>query len=287
MSTLIGLTPGEPGWSALDLGKVLARAAGESLVVTVVVPAPWPPAPDQADREYRALQERSAQEALDEARSHIGSDLQAELQVRHAHSVPAGLLEAAHTAGVTRIVLGSSASGLGNRVSLGGVAARILHSCALPVALAPLGYAAPSGGITRITVGFGRADTDSDLLTTAAGLSRSWGAPLRVACFAVRPFALGGTIEPQAEELVVGEWADSLQDDIAAALDSAPDAQPPEVVMGQGGTWEQAMADIGWHAGEVLMIGSTHSAISRVFLGSHAAKIVRNAAVPVILLPRG
>ena len=287
MSTLVGLTPGEPGWSALDLGGVLARAAGETLVVAVVVAAPWPPAPDQADREFRALQEQVAQEALEEARVRIGPDLKAEFQVRHAQSVPAGLLEAAHTAGVARIVLGSSASGLGNRVSLGGVAARILHSCALPVALAPREYAAPAGGITRITVGFGRADTDSDLLTTAAALSQAWDVSLRVACFAVRPFALGGTIEPQAEELVVGEWAHRLQDDIAAALKTASSAQPPEVVLGQGGPWEQAINDIGWLLGDVLVIGSTHSAISRVFLGSHAAKIVRNAPVPVVLLPRG
>jgi nucleotide-binding universal stress UspA family protein len=36
----------------------------------------------------------------------------------------------------------------------------------------------------------------------------------------------------------------------------------------------------------VLAVGTSSSAVSRFFLGSHASKIVRNAPVPVFLLPR-
>ena len=43
---------------------------------------------------------------------------------------------------------------------------------------------------------------------------------------------------------------------------------------------------LSWRDGEILAVGSSSSAISRFFLGSHASKIVRNSPVPVFLMPR-
>jgi nucleotide-binding universal stress UspA family protein len=189
------------------------------------------------------------------------------------------------------VALGSSSAGVLGVVSLGGVAQRILHSADIPVTLAPRGFdtGTTNARITRITVAFGRADKDSDLLATAATAAAGMGAALRVACFAVRPLtAAAGSIEPSAEDLVVDEWAARLESDVRQALlaDAGGAPAPVDVVVGRGGTWADAVTDVPWGTGEVLAVGTSSSAVSRFFLGSHASKIVRNSPVPVYLWPR-
>jgi nucleotide-binding universal stress UspA family protein len=106
-----------------------------------------------------------------------------------------------------------------------------------------------------------------------------------------------GAVEPGNEQLVVGQWMKRLEDDIAAAL-AAATYQPQhaegqtatvtrvETVLGQGGSWAEALHDVAWNDGDLLVVGTSTGPFSRFFLGSHAAKIVRNSPVPVMLLPR-
>jgi len=223
MTTVIGLAPNERGAAAVHLGSMLARSVSDDVVVVTVVPTPWPPNPYRVDAEYLAHLEQAAEEALAGAGARIGPDLSVELVTHHARSVSSGLLDVARDRGATLVALGSSAAGLRGLVSLGGVAERILHSTDIPVTLAPQGFDTGTvfARVTRITVAFGRADRDSDLLRTAASVAGDIGATLRVACFAVRPLtAAAGTIEPGAEDLVVQEWATQLEGDIRQALSS-------------------------------------------------------------------
>lgn len=287
MTILIGLTPDEHGMAALDLGAALARSLDQDVVVAVVAPTPWPPNPYRPDTEYLALQESAARQALNDAQARLG-EVAGEFVVHQARSVSSGLIELAERTGATWLVLGSAEGALG-QVSLGGIAERVMHSSVLPVVLAPRGYPGdPSGRVTRITVGFGRADRDSDLLTTAAGVADTIGADLRVACFAVRPLLQVGFVDDHAEELVVGAWTAHLEADISQAVASAGGtvAVKVETVVGQGAAWPEALANVDWSPGDVLVIGASSSPWSHFFLGSHAAKIVRNATVPVILAPR-
>src|SRR3954471_4386613 len=290
MTTLIGLAPDERGAAAVHLGSMLARSVSDDVVVVTVVPTPWPPRPDRLDAEYLALQEKAAQGALTAARSRIGSDLSVELVTHSARSVSSGLLDVARERRATVVAMGSPSTGLFGRVSLGGIAERILPSADIPVALAPRGYSTGTDSrISRITVAFGRADKDSDLLVTAAAVAAEIGASLRVACLAVRPMtAARGTSEPSAEDLVVGEWVTGLESGIREALltDHRAAATRADLVVGQGGTWADALTALPWGSGEVLAVGTSSSAISRFFLGSHASKIVRNSPVPVYLCPR-
>jgi nucleotide-binding universal stress UspA family protein len=292
MTIVIGLTPNERGAAAVHLGSMLARSIFDDVVVATVVPTPWPPNPYRIDDEYLTLQEKAAEEALALARTQIGLDLSVELVTHHARSVSSGLLEIARQRNATLVALGSSSMGVLGLVSLGGVAERILHSSDIPVTLAPRGFdtGTVNARVSRITVAFGRADKDSDLLLTAASVAEDIGATLRVACFAVRPMTVAvGSIEPEAEDLVVDEWFRDLERDIAQALsttESGSVATRVDTVVGQGTSWAEALADIPWGEGEVLAIGTSSSAISRFFLGSHASKIVRNSSVPVFLMPR-
>jgi nucleotide-binding universal stress UspA family protein len=300
MTILIGLAPGQKDDAALRLGSMLGRSTGEDVLVVAVVPAPWPPNPYQADKEYLAYQEARADKALARARAYLGTDLSGvEALLLRAESVAAGLLQVVKEREVSSVALGSSSTGVLGRVMLGGVAERILHTAELPVVVAPRAFhEGRAGQVRQVSVAFGRADHDGGLVARAAAAAQAMSTPLRVVCFAVRPMAeFVGAVEPSNEQLVVEEWMKRLEDDIAAALEAATQptegsdgrtatATRVETVLGQGSSWSEALNDVSWSDGDLLVVGTSHGPLSRFFLGSHAAKIIRNSPVPVMLLPR-
>ena len=61
-----------------------------------------------------------------------------------------------------------------------------------------------------------------------------------------------------------------------------------ETAIGYGEDWGEALEDIEWQDGDVLVVGSSSiGPLARVFLGSRATKIVRHSPVPVVVVPRG
>lgn len=287
MTILVGLAPGERGYAAARLGVVLANAWGEDLLIAAVMPTPWPASPQ--DEEFQVTQEHLAKLALDRARDVVPAGIPASYVVHAARSVATGLTEIVQQRQTSLVVLGSSARGVLGLVSLGGVAERILHSLETPVCIAPSGFDShPTARLTRVTVGFGRADHDSGLLDAAAIRADKAGLRLRVACFAARPAtAESGSIEKSAEALVVEEWADQLRSDIAKSLTSVGfDPARVETVIGQGATLGDAVSTVDWDPGDLLVIGASTSTVSRFFLGSHASKIVRSSPVPVLVVAR-
>lgn len=292
MTVLVGLSPGDRPAPAVTLGAALARSGHDRLVVAAVVPEPWPPQPLRLDEEYLDLQAGTAREALDEARRQVGEDLPgAEFLLRRATSVPTGLLDVAVECSADRIVLGSSRGGAADRVSLGGVANRLLHSAGVPIAIPPQGYLpGDADRITRMTVAFGRGDGDSELLAAAAKRAESVAASLRVVCFAIQPTPLMADASVgRGSDIVTRAWVEHLTPLVEASLARThPHALTtrPDLVVGRGDTWAEALADVPWAPGDILVVGTSSSPVSRFFLGSHAAKIVRNSPVPVLLVPR-
>jgi nucleotide-binding universal stress UspA family protein len=71
-------------------------------------------------------------------------------------------------------------------------------------------------------------------------------------------------------------------------VEELPVAPPQlEAVVGRGETWDEALDDVEWDEGDVLVVGSsTIGPVARVFLGTRANKIVRESPVPVIAVPR-
>ena len=92
---------------------------------------------------------------------------------------------------------------------------------------------------------------------------------------------------------MVAEWKATIQASARRVLDGdsapkEPDADGPNVVVGQGNDWEAALNDVDWDDDDLLVIGSSESGpVARVFLGSRAAKIIRHTPVPVLVVPRG
>ena len=293
MTILVGYPINRRAKAVLNMAAMLARSSGDELFVCVVIPAPWMPGLSRADEGYRSYINESADTALAQARDDLPPDVTAKFTTVDARSVPSGLMQAAeqHEAGI--VTVGSADSGQFGYITPSSVAERLLHSSPIPVAVAPRGFRAQGGNFARVTVAYTGSEQSDVLLGAAAVLSRRLGAPMRLASFAVQP-APPVTARFRTESAdVVAEWKANIQATARRVLDgdSAP-KQPgddgPNVVIGQGNDWEEALNDVDWRDGDLLVIGSSESGpIARVFLGSRATKIIRHAPVPVLVVPRG
>jgi nucleotide-binding universal stress UspA family protein len=268
MTLLAGFAPDGRARGVLHLAGMLARSSGEPLVVGVVIPRSWPPGLGRVDAEYHAYLDTTAEDALATARRRVPDDVEATFVVHHARSAPAGLLELVGEHDARALVLGP----------LGSTAHRLLHSSPVPVALAPKGFRTAAGArVRRVTVAFG--GSDPSLIEAAAREAERVGADLRVASFAVRahaPYTSGVGAEGQGG--VLDEWEEAIR---AAVPDGL------EVAFGQGRDWEDAIEEIEWDDGDVLVVGSSSvGPVALLFLGSRAAKIIRHAPVPVVMVPR-
>ncbi len=294
MSVVVGYGPNTPGEASLNLGALLARSTGAPLVVCCVVPDRWEaPGLDRTNEEYLQALRAAADQTLERAREALHQAHDATFTVRTGRSVPRTLLDEAYARGALIAVVGSSPHGAWGHVALGSVNSRILHSAEIPVALAPRGFRAVGHEtVRRVTVGLDGTEHSHQVLRQASELAGRMHARLRAVTFAVR----GRTMIPpetglHAEDAVVAAWREQATVGLQGAVDALAeidDAVTPEesrVVDGRG--WADALERVGWQDGDLLAVGSsTSGVVSRVFLGSTATRIVRNAAVPVVLLPR-
>ena len=291
MTIIAGFSASGQGTAPLNLAAQLARGTGDRIVAVAIVERPWPRKPDPYEDEYLNYLAEQAQKSVKEMADKLSDDLDVWPMVHQAPSVPVGLTELAAEMSANVVVVGSSSSGLLGRIALGSVTDRLVHTAAVPVAIAPRGYPAQSGKIDRLTVAYGGHADAVGLVAASAELAQQWSAKLRIASFTVRPVTMfSGAIEPANEDLVVKQWAQRTQEGIAAQLEqvrSGIDTVDAEVTIGAGATWRDAVEAIEWGAGDVLVLGSGAAGqAAQVFLGSAAAKILRHSPVPTMILPR-
>jgi nucleotide-binding universal stress UspA family protein len=252
MTMIVGYAPDERGGAGLHLAVMLARTAGDDLVVACVVPAPWVPGMARIDAEYRRALNEMADRALERARADLPAGVRASFVRHSARSAPAGLLELAERYSADLIVLGSSSAGVFGHVALGSVSDRLLHSSPTPVALATRGFRArPDATVTRVTVAYGETSGAESLVVAAGWIAARLSASLRIASFAVwsRP-AYPTTLGTDSEDLVMQEWTAKVKQAANAALAHVQElAAVPhdiEIVIGRGRSWAEAIEDVGW-----------------------------------------
>lgn len=293
MSILVGVNPGRRSVAVLHLAAMLARSAGTDLIVAAVAHRAWPPSASQVDAEWRAYAGGSAGIVLDHAREVLGTGVRAEYIGHEASSARRGLLELVEERKPSLLVLGSSSGGDSGHVTLGSVSDALLHTSPIPVAIAPRGFrAGDRARVGRLTAAYGGSDAAADLVVGAAGLAREVGAVLRIASFAVLSHAVTAGTGTDIEQRIVDEWAASIGEhtrELMSEVSSLPGAPHVEgAVVGSGESWQAAIDDVDWRDGDVLVVGSSSlGPLARVFLGSHATKVVRHSPVPVIVVPRG
>ena len=294
MTLIVGVDPGHRSASVLHLAAMLARSAGTDLVVAAVLPKTWPLAAGRADAEWRNYTRDAANLVLDHAAAVLGGSVAAEFLLHEATSARRGLAELAEQRDAGLIVVGSASGGPVGRIALGAESDALLHAAPVPVAIAPRGFRAGADArVVRVTAAYRGTDESEDLVLGAAGVAASVGAELRIASFAVVPpgsATSGAGLD--VEQGIADQWVAEVEDHAARVLSEvSARADAPRIagaVVGMGEDWASAMNDVEWESGEVLVVGSSSlGAVARVFLGSHATKVVRHSPVPVVVVPRG
>ena len=288
MTIVVGYPTNRRAKAVLSLAGMLARSTGDDVVVCTTIRDPRVPGVVRDDPEFRSYADELADAALAQAREDMPKDVGVQFARIDAHSIPSGLIEVGEQYDASVIVVGS-AMGRIEHVTLSSVADRLLHSSPLPVAVATRGFRAKGDKVKRVTLGFIGGKRGAVQVAAAETLAAQFGAELRLASFAVHlspPEALRVHLEGPS---VLEMWTKGIRSDAAAAVqaDAATARREPEIVIGEGDDWEDALDDIDWAPGDVLVVGSSEAGpLSRVFLGSRASKIIRHTPVPVIALPR-
>jgi len=291
VTIIAGFSASRQGSAPLNLAAQLARTTGDKVIAAAIVERAAPPGADRIEDEYQSYVSAQARQSLEQVVDRLNDDLDISVVIHQSTSIPRGLTELVDQNSAELVVVGSSSSGLLGRIALGSVTERLVHTAAVPVAIAPRGYPRTSVPIRRLTAAYGGAADEVGLIEACAALARKWSVGMRIASFTVRPPAMfGGSIERSAEELVIRQWSRRVMDAAVKELDDArarvaiPDV---DVLIGAGTEWRDAVDDIAWRAGDMLLLGSGAAGpLSQVFLGSAASKILRHAPVPVMILPR-
>ncbi|WP_137146283.1 universal stress protein [Mycolicibacterium sp. CR10] len=288
MTIIAGFSSSRQSAAPLQLAAQVARSTGEKVIAAAIVERAFPPRDDPVEREYLRYVSAQAQKSLERVVEQLPADQDIPIVVHQSTSIPTGLMELVEENGASLAVVGSSSAGLLGRIGLGSVTERLVHTAAVPVAIAPRGYAPGSEPIRMLTAAYGGEADVNGLIPAAAELATAWSVPLRIVSFTVRP--VGGSIEPTAENLVVQQWSKRTFDDIVTKLNAVRErlAVPDvEVVVGSGRDWREAVESVPWASGDILLMGSGAAGpLARVFLGSAASKIVRHVPVPVMIVPR-
>ncbi|HEX9228072.1 MAG TPA: universal stress protein [Arthrobacter sp.] len=284
MRYVVGYSANARGHDAVNLAVAMARGRGASLDLVLVVPEVQQFGAAHAPKAgFETLLNEQAREWLDEALALVPADVPAEAHIRSGDSDAHALIQAAEELGADVLVIGATSTGLFKRFTIGSVASALLHASTVPVALAPHGYHRTEA-LTRISCGLGTRAGAEKLLDFAIGMAANRKVPLRV----VSLLALDGGKSGDAAA-AAREYAEKT---VAAAAPVNPSgvqlAAKTEVVVAEGRSIEEAVDDLDWEDGEVLVIGSSRLAQARsIFLGSTANRILRALPVPMLVVPSG
>ncbi|MBY6684506.1 universal stress protein [Rhodococcus sp. BP-149] len=303
MSALVGWLPDDSGHDALGLAARMAttaRAAGGAMTVRTctVLPRTWPfPSMAHVDAEYRRWLEERGTDAAARADAAMADLLTpADLGSPSAFfaenaAESAALTAAAATHHADLVVLGSS-DGPDDRFTPGSTGETLLHSSAVPLALAPRGARRRTDAVSRISCAYTGTPEAKDALYSAAALAVRWNIALRLVAFAPRrsttypPF--GGY---DAEDLVTSQWREQATEMLHSAASDVTSAYPalsPTCAVGSGGDWQHVVDSVELGPEDLLVLGSSRlGPLARVFLGSTASKILRHSPVPILVVPRG
>jgi nucleotide-binding universal stress UspA family protein len=282
---VVGVDGSERSRDALALAVRLARDAQEVLLVHV---HPYGPLSTLVpDSEYETLVRGVAESTLAAMQDTLGPDVRRELRLVSDDSPAAGVQGVAEQAGASLILVGSShRSGLG-RVFAGSVAESMLTGATAPVAIAPHGYANQQARLETVGCGFDGSPESQQALTWAHAFARARRARLCVLAVHTR-IAFGGIPATGALgfESANDALRTALEEQMQRSLASLDDDRDVSARVLQGdaaGELAAASADL-----DLLVVGSRgYGPVRSVLLGSVSRELVRSAACPVVVLPRG
>jgi nucleotide-binding universal stress UspA family protein len=279
---VIAVDASERSPDALALGRLLADSTAAPVVLMSVFP--HDPLADPADAMYTRAREEalSILVELGEQAGLVAPDA----QVIAGNFAARELQRVSEQQATGVIVLGSTHRGPVGRLLPGGVGERLLTGAACPIAIAPRGYADdPPARLTRIGVAFDGSDESHQALSAARQLARSSGAKLRVISVLERltfgTVATGRTGGASINERMRAEQREALAEVAAGQPD---EEMEPRLLEGSpGDALAEESADL-----DLLVTGSRgYGPRAAVLLGTTTHTLMRKAACPGLILPRG
>jgi nucleotide-binding universal stress UspA family protein len=274
---IIGVDGTERGEDAIAFGRRLAAFAGARIVLANAFPYE-----DIRSRPtslaYRDALREDSEALLSAARDRYG--LEASTRTFPSTSPARALHEIAETDGAALVVVGSSHVGRARRVLPGSTGERLLHGSPCAVAVVPKGYREEQhASPRRIGCGIDGSEESLAALHGAVELARALDAELEV----IRAFA--PHVAPVDAEMLA-----ELESEARAQLDETVQALPAAIQAGRVFI-ERDPAELlveRSHELDLLVIGSRgYGPLHAVLLGAVSGRVMRDAACPVIVVPRG
>ena len=270
---IVGVDASERADDAVALAATLARISGAELLIAHAFPLDAVASPvGLPDFQRRARQH---------ADRLLADRVEAAGVPATAVPMPGGsparkLHELAERSGAAAIVIGSTHRGVLGRVFAGTTAERLLHGAPCPVLVAPRGYR--GGELRTILVGHDGGEESQGALDVALAS----GARVRLVRV-IAPTITG------SQAAIAGAWIPpvDIERESRAVFDrefAGLEGVERELILGDPVAELAARSE---HA-DLLLLGSRgYGPHSSVLLGSVSGALVRKAACPVMLVPRG
>lgn len=291
---VVGYDGTDHGDDALALGRMLAGTAGAELVVACAYPDD-PLGESAAAVEVADGMRADAEKKLERARQWLGGAPDAGVSLRAvAGASPSHVLhDLAEASGAAAIVVGATHHGKALRMLTGSTPDAVLNHAPCAVAVAPDGFRdavrGTSGGVRQIAVAYDGSPEAGHALAVAADFARWAGARLRVVT-AVNSAAVGIYPPPPLDVAAYEELGQIARDEAQRRLDEAIAALGSDVAA-EGAVLEgDVVTVLTEHAqtDDLLFTGSgAKGPFRRVLLGSISTHLLRDAACPVVVVPRG
>jgi nucleotide-binding universal stress UspA family protein len=281
---VVGIDESTGAQDALEFAARLARVSVASLRLASVFP--YSDSPSRAsNKAFREELESGAETLLDHTAAAAGAPVAATVAIAHT-SPPHALHDLTVQTDAALVVVGSTHRGPVGRVVPGSTGERLLHGSPCPVAIVPSGYAA-SSPIRIVGVAYDGSDESDAALAAGCELARRLGASLRV----IRVYDATRVGSPALMTVpgyvTVHEDFQRVQreglDDAVAALPADVGAEAVFVAGPAGPELAAQSAHV-----DLMVAGSRgHGPRAAVLLGGVTHTLIRKAACPVVLLPRG
>lgn len=269
MGILIGFDDSSFGLDALVLGLKLAAGRNETVTVVTAYPdaerglavseSPWL-------REAKKVAEKK----LDAAREMVANRDDVAFHVIGPASASRALHEYAQQTDPSIVVVGSSERAPVGRLSLGSNVERLLAGAPCPVAVAPRGYRNNSEEKFRfLSVAYDESPEAKDALDIGHAIAQRDGLSLRLVAVSASP----------------DEDRQRRMDDIVNGFGAVFMASAEVIV---DSDVAHTLTDLPGQPTDLLLCGSRgYGPVRQVLLGSVSARVIRDAAYPVIVVPRG
>lgn len=281
---VVGIDDSAGAQDALVFATRVAEATGATLRLASVYPYSDLPSRGAVPA-YREFLRSDAQELLDRTAASCAVSVSGTDAIAHT-SPPHALHDLAERTGAALVVVGSTRRGALGRVVPGSTGERLLHGSPCPVAIVPRGYAA-AGPIERVGVGYDGSDESEAALVAACQVALRFGASMRV----IRVFDAARVGTPALMTVpgyvaVHEDWEARQREGLDEAVAGLPAEVGAEAVFLAGPAGQELASQT--EGVDLLVVGSRgYGPRAAVLLGGVTHTVIRKAACPVLVLPRG